>query len=401
MSVLIVGGSVAGLAVADGLRTQGYAGQVTVIDADPALPYDKPPLSKQALKPDWDPVKGLLRPEEHYAQAGIELVLGRTAVSLDVADRGVTLDDGTRLRADHVVLAPGVRARALPAHLMIPGVHTIRTAGDSGAVRAALVDGPQVVVVGGGFIGVEAAAVATDLGAQVTIVEALAAPFVNVFGVEVAQALADWHRSHGIALECGVTVDSIDGAAGVERVRLSDGRELSAQLVLVGLGAIPAIDWLVGSGLALDNGIVCDEAGRTGHPGIWAVGDAAAWWDPTAEQHTRIEHWTTAKEQGAAVAHNIAHPEASTRSAGPVPYFWSDQHGARLQFLGTSAGHDETHVVHGALDEPEFVVLYSRQGRLIGALGRAAARYLMKYRPNIAAGEPIAPLLAVAKEGGT
>ncbi|MFC7493012.1 MULTISPECIES: NAD(P)/FAD-dependent oxidoreductase [unclassified Nocardioides] len=393
MSVLVIGGSVAGLAVADGLRAQDYPGRITVVDADPSLPYDKPPLSKQALKPDWDPVKGLLRPEEHYRDKRVELVTGRTAVALGGERRAVRLDDGTELVADHVVLATGVRARLLPEHMMLPGVHAIRTAADSAAVRAALAGRPRVVVVGGGFIGAEAAAVAADLALEVTIVEALPLPFQHLFGREVAEALAGWHRSAGVRLECGVTVEAIEGVQRVERVRLSDGRELPADLVLLGLGAVPAVEWLEGAGLAIDDGIVCDEHGRTGVPGVWAAGDAAAWRNPATGKHVRIEHWTTAKEQGAAVAHNIA-AGASVRTVGPVPYFWSDQYRRRIQFLGTSAGHDATHLVHGGFDQPEFVVLYTNGGRLIGGLGVAAARHLMRFRGHIAARDPIDQLLA-------
>ncbi|WP_067437560.1 NAD(P)/FAD-dependent oxidoreductase [Nocardioides jensenii] len=393
MSVLVIGGSVAGIAVADGLRSQGYQGAVTVVDADPSLPYDKPPLSKHALKEDWDPIKGLLRPEEHYAAKDIELVTGRTAVALDAVRRTVRFDDGSERQADHVVLATGVRARLLPEELMLPGVHAIRTAADSAAVRAALADRPRLVVIGGGFIGAEAASVAAGMGLEVTIVEALPLPFQHLFGADVAEAMAGWHRAAGVRLECGVMVAGIEGAERVERVRLTDGRVLEVDLVLLGLGAVPAVDWLDGSGLDLDNGITCDEDGRTGLPGIWAAGDAATWRNPVTGDHVRVEHWTTAKEQGAAVAHNIARPDEPARGAGPVPYFWSDQHGLRVQFLGTSAGHDATHLVHGSFDEPEFVVLYAREGRIIGALGVAAARHVMKYRTAISAGERIEGLL--------
>lgn len=384
MSVLVVGGSVAGLAVADSLRAQDYAGRITIVDADEALPYDKPPLSKQALKGDWEPSKGLLRPEEHYPAKNIELVSGRRAVSLDATNRVVRLDDGSLLSADHIVVATGVRARLLPEKMMRPGVHAIRTAEDSAAVRAALQERPRLVVIGGGFIGAEAAAVASGLGLDVTIVETLPLPFLHLFGSGVAESLAGWHRSAGVKLECGVAVTGIEGEGRVESVRLADGRAVDADLVLLGLGAVPVVDWLEGSGIELDGGVVCDEHGRTGVPGIWAAGDIAAWLDPVSGEHRRVEHWTTAKEQGAAVGHNIARPDAPPRTVGPVPYFWSDQYGRRLQFLGTSAGHDATHVAHGSLDDTEFVVLYSREGRLIGGLGSAAARQLMKHRVAIA-----------------
>jgi 3-phenylpropionate/trans-cinnamate dioxygenase ferredoxin reductase subunit len=395
---LIIGASVAGLAAADGLRSQGFTGRVTLVDQEPHLPYDKPPLSKQALRADWDTGRGLLRPETHYEEHGIELLLGRAAVSLDGATRTVELDDTTVLAADHIVLTPGVRARRLPEESMLPGVHPIRNADDSAAVRAALASSSRVVVVGGGFIGAETAAVAAKMGVHVTIVEMLPLPFQHLFGPEVAAALAAWHTTAGVDLVCGVGVDRIEGAGRAERVVLTDGRELDADLVVVGLGAVPAVDWLNGSGVAVDNGIVCDEHGRTSVPGIWAGGDAAAWFDSTSGRHVRIEHWTTAKEHGAAVAHNIAHPGAPAKPAGPVPYFWSDQYGRRLQFLGTSQGHDAVHLVHGGYDGDEFVALYSRGGELIGGLGVAAARHLMKFRPLIAERTPMERVLEPVAE---
>ncbi|MFF5988515.1 NAD(P)/FAD-dependent oxidoreductase [Prauserella flavalba] len=377
MDVLIVGASVAGVATADTLRAQGLQGRIVLLDADPHLPYDKPPLSKQALKPGWEDSKGWLRPEAHYRDNGIELVLGRAARALDAERRVVTLDDGTALSADTVVLATGVRARRLPEPSMLPGVFTIRTWADSRALRDELARRPRLVIVGGGFIGAEVASVAAELGADVTIVEALQHPFQQLFGPEVAAALASRHTAHGVRLRCGQGVDRLEGDGRVERVVLTDGEVLDADVVLLGLGAQPATDWLRGSGVELADGVVCDQFGRTTRTGIYAAGDVAAWWNPVTGVHERIEHWTTAKEQGTAVAHTISGDE---RGVGKVPYFWSDQHGGRLQFLGTSEGHDRSEVVHGSLGSDEYVVLYSKAGRVIGALGLAAARHLMRYR---------------------
>ncbi|MGW1025677.1 NAD(P)/FAD-dependent oxidoreductase [Streptomyces sp. NPDC002577] len=394
MDVLIIGASVAGVAAADTLRAQGLDGKITLVDADPHLPYDKPPLSKQALKDGWKPDKILLRPERHYQDQGIDLLLGRRAVALDGNRRTVRLDDGTELTADAIVLAPGVVARTLPEPSMLPGVFSIRSLDDALAVQEALRAKPRLVIVGGGFIGAEAAAVAAAAGADVTLVEALDLPFSRIFGPDVAAALARRHKAHGVSLVCGSGVDRLEGDGRVERVVLADGRVLDADAVLLGLGAVPATDWLEGSGVVLDNGIECDEFGRTSLPGIYAAGDAASWWNPRTGTHERIEHWTTAKEHGAAVAHNIVNSQAPGRTAGPVPYFWSDQYGSRLQFLGVSKGYDATHVVHGSLQDEEFVVLYGRDGVVIGALGLAATRHLMRYRTLIESGTPWSEVLA-------
>ncbi|OUS92030.1 NAD(P)/FAD-dependent oxidoreductase [Rhodococcus sp. NCIMB 12038] len=386
MDALIVGASVAGVATADALRANGMGGTITLVDSESHLPYDKPPLSKQALKADWDPSTSLLRSEQHYRDKGIDLILGKRAVSLDGSTRTVKFHDGTELTADAIVLATGVTARRLPEDFMLPGVHTIRTLDDSRVVRQALAAKPKLVIVGGGFIGAEAAAVAVELGADVTIVEARELPFSHLFGDPVAQAMATRHHAHGVRLLCGVGVDRVEGRNRVERVVLTDGTVLDADLVVLGLGAVAATEWLAGSGVTVDGGVICDEFGRTAIAGVYGAGDVAAWWDPQAQTHQRIEHWTTAKEHGAAVAHNIVFPSAAGRTAGPVPYFWSDQYGRRLQFLGTSKGFDATHVVHGSLDGNEYVVLYGREGRLVGALGLAATRQLMAFRPLIAKG---------------
>ncbi|MDV7353753.1 FAD-dependent oxidoreductase [Rhodococcus oxybenzonivorans] len=383
MDALVIGASVAGVATADALRAKGLEGKITLVDSEAHLPYDKPPLSKQALSADWDPTTSWLRPEQHYRDKGIDLVLGKRAVSLDRSTRTVAFHDGTELTADVIVVATGVTARRLPEEFMLPGVHTIRTLGDSLAVQQALAADTRLVIIGGGFIGAEAAAVAAELGADVTIVETRELPFAHLFGDSVARAMATQHQAHGVRLRCGVGVDRVEGAGRVERVVLTDGTVLEADLVILGLGAVPASEWLVDSGVTVQDGVICDQFGGTTVAGVYAAGDVAAWWDPQTQTHRRIEHWTTAKEHGAAVAHNILFPAAG-KTAAPVPYFWSDQYGRRLQFLGTSMGFDATHIVHGNLDDNEYVMLYGREGRLIGALGLAATRQLMAFRPLIA-----------------
>ncbi|MEV0057524.1 FAD-dependent oxidoreductase [Saccharopolyspora shandongensis] len=389
MDVLIVGASVAGVAAADALRSLGHTGRVVLVDADPNLPYDKPPLSKQALQPGWDSQKALLRPAPYYQDKSIDLVLGRAAASLDADRKAVTLDDGTELTADAVVIATGVRARRLSESSMLPGVFSIRTLADSRALQQHLARRSKLAIVGGGFIGAEVASVAAELGVTVTIIDVLPLPFQHIFGPEVAAALARRHSAHGVTLVCGQGVDRLDGDGRVQRVVLTNGQAIEADTVLLGLGAEPCVEWLHGSGIELGNGVLCDEFGRTSTPGIYAAGDVAAWWSPTAQVHSRIEHWTTAKEQGAAVAHNITD---GCKTAGSVPYFWSDQYGSRLQFLGTSSGYDQIEVVHGGLDTNEFVVLYGRAGILIGALGLAATRQLMRYRPLIDQRAPMTDL---------
>ncbi|WP_166462556.1 NAD(P)/FAD-dependent oxidoreductase [Amycolatopsis acidicola] len=380
MDVVIVGASVAGVATADALRKAGHDGGITLVDADRHLPYDKPPLSKGALKPDWDARKSLLRPEQHYRDQGIELVLGQPARALDPARPMVTLDSGGEIGGDAVVIATGVRARRLPGMPPLRGVHTIRNLDDSVALRRELSGAPKLVIVGGGFIGAEVASVAVSLGADVTIVEARERPFQHLFGADVALSLARRHDKHGVRLLCGQGVARLSGEAKVEQVVLTDGTVLDADVVLLGLGAEPVVDWLAGSGVRVENGVVCDDSGRTNRRNVYAAGDVAAWWYPTARRHMRVEHWTTAKEQGTAVARAIL---GSSAPAPSVPYFWSDQYGSRLQFLGTSEGYDSSRVSHGSLGTDEYVVLYRKAGTVIGALGLGATRELMRCRALI------------------
>ncbi|ASR35523.1 hypothetical protein BAY61_11535 [Prauserella marina] len=391
--VVIVGASVGGVGVADALRSSGFAGSLVLVDAEPGLPYDKPPLSKQALRPDWEAERGLLRPREHYERHDIRLVLGSAAVALAEGPRGrtlVRLADGSELDAATVVLAPGAKARTLPREVVAPGlsgVHTIRTETDSAEVRASLAPGRRLVVVGGGFIGAEAAGVAAALGADVTIVEQQRLPFLGLFGEAVAGALCRRHTERGITVLGGTKVERIEGEHRAEAVLLADGTRLPADLVLLGLGAVPRVEWLAGSGIALGSGstgILCDEQGRTSRPGVYAVGDAAAWRDAGTGAVRRIEHWTTAREQAAAVANAILRQVRETPPG--VPYFWSDQHGGRLQFLGTTEGFDRAEPVHGSLENgrESWVVLYGKAGVLVGALGLSSARELMPYRRRIA-----------------
>ena len=392
MGTVIVGASVAGVNVAASLRSKGYEGSITLVDQDPRLPYDKPPLSKHALKPDWEPARGLLKPANFYADNGIELVLGQPAVALVPRASGgtVRLADGTELGGERVVLAPGVRARTLGPGGTLRGVHTIRTAEDSERLGAVLAPGRRIVVVGCGFIGAEAAGIARELGCEVTIVERATVPFAHLFGDDIGRALAARHAERGVRLRTGVGVRALRGEEAVSAVELEDGTIVPADAVLLGLGAEPATQWLTGSGLDLRAGIRCDARGRTALPGVYAAGDAAAWYDPESGAWRRIEHWTTAREQAAVVAATIVDPDLSPPVVPSVPYFWSDQYGARLQFLGTADGADDVRLVSGSLEGDQFVALYGREGRLVGALGLDAVRELMRYRGLIAAKAPIA-----------
>ncbi|GAA4873761.1 FAD-dependent oxidoreductase [Saccharopolyspora cebuensis] len=312
-SVLVVGASAAGLSTVEALRRGGYGGAVTVLGAERHLPYDRPPMSKKVLAGDWEPDRARLRPEDALAALRAEFVLGDPATALDPAARTVRTASGRELRGDAVVLATGVRPRTLPGQSGLGGVHVLRTVEDALALRADLLAGERLVVVGEGVLGAEIAATARGMGATVTMVGPQQAPMAAQIGPLVGRRLAELHAGRGVELRLGTGVDGLTAAGErVSGVRLSTGEVLPADVVVVAIGAVPATDWLAGSGLDLDDGVVCDAHCRAA-PGIYAVGDVARWRHEGLGGLVRLENRTNATEQAAAVR-----PPSSASSA-PTP----------------------------------------------------------------------------------
>ncbi|MEA2702546.1 MAG: hypothetical protein QOD63_491 [Actinomycetota bacterium] len=388
-TVVVVGASLAGVQAADTLREKGFGGRVILVGAEPHLPYDRPPLSKELLAGTSTPDEALLRPAGHFDDRGIELVLGTVATGLDFGRRLVHLSvrgaEMVPLGFDGLVIATGAAPRRLPGTSALEGVHVLRTLDDCLAVSAALDASPRVVVVGAGFIGAEVAATCRGRGLEVTVVEALPVPLAKAVGPAIGAALAELHREHGVALRTGVGVAALEGAGRVERVALADGSVIDADLVVVGVGVKPQTAWLEGSGLTLDDGVVCDAA-CVAAPGVVAAGDVARWDNQLFGGLMRVEHWTNAVEQGTAAATSLLAAAAGERPVAfaPVPYFWSDQYGLRIQYLGASRPGDEMVVVDGSLDDRRFVAVYGREGRIVAALAVGRARRLMAYRRMIA-----------------
>ncbi|MBW0101746.1 NAD(P)/FAD-dependent oxidoreductase [Pseudonocardia sp. KRD291] len=347
-TVVVVGSSIGGVRTAQALRTEGFTGRIVLLGRDADLPYDKPPLSKQLLAGSWDTDRITLLGTEAAEAAGIELRLGVGAARLDTADRRIELADGAALGYDAVVLATGAGARPSP-WIAESGVHVLRSLADATALRRDLdVDGP-VVVIGGGFIGAEVAATARTLGREVTVVDPLPAPIGRVIGGAVAEHFTALHHRHDVATCFGVGVEDVRGRAGDLWVRLTDGTELGAGTVVVGIGAVPDDAWLRDSGLLIDDGVVCDRHGRAeGSPDVYAVGDVARWYHPDHDEHVRVEHWTNAVEQAAVVAHNVVRPD-DLRAHRPVEYVWSDQYDWRVQIVGRP-GTATRHQLLGDLD---------------------------------------------------
>ncbi len=386
--LVIVGAAVAGLRAAEAARRFGFTGEISLIGAEPHLPYDRPPLSKEFLTanpPSADPPT--LSGAESLADLGVDLRLGCTATALDPAHRLVRVDNGgtdVDLRYDALIVATGARARTLPCADRLSGVHTLRTVEDARQIRAALDAGARGVVVGAGFIGSEVAASASRRGAPMTVVEALPAPLAGAIGPELATVCAQLHERNGVRVRAGVRVAAIEGDHGqVQRVRLADGTVLPADLVVVGIGAVPNTCWLANSGLTLSGGVVTDEYLAASEPGVYAAGDVARCVNPVfGGEPMRLEHWTTAVEQAVAAARNaVAHLNGEPMSPfQTVPYFWSDWYDTRLQFVGLPSAEEIQVVVGGDRNESGLLAVYRRGARLIGAFGVNKARLITLCR---------------------
>ena len=384
-SVTIVGASLAGMRAAESLRREGFEGTITVVGDETDAPYDRPPLSKQVLAGEWQPERIALYDEAMLEDLQLTWRLGVRAVQFDAASHTVTLGDGERLKADGVVIATGARTRTLRGTEDVAGVYTLRTVADSMAIRSEFEAMPgRVVVVGAGFIGAEVAATARGRGLDVTMVEMAETPLERVLGAEMGRVCADVHIDHGVDLRLGVGVESITGSDRVEQVVLTDGTRLDADVVIVGVGVVPNTEWLEGSGLEIDNGVVCDETCLAA-PGVVAAGDVARWPNRLFGQSMRVEHWDNAIEQGMAAARRLLAGDDGQPFA-PVPWFWSDQYDRKIQLAGRSGPDDEVVVVTGSPAERRFAAIYGRAGRIVAVLGFNRPRHVMQYRRLIAAG---------------
>ncbi len=382
-TVVVVGASLAGLRAAEELRRLEFDGRLVVVGAEPHLPYDRPPLSKELLAGDWTVEQVALR-RQGFDDLDVEWRLGAAATAFDAAGRTVTLAEGEVLAFDGCVLATGATPRVLPDTPALDGIHLLRSLDDCLALRADLDRSPRVVVVGAGFIGAEVAATCRRRHLDVTVLEALPSPMVRGLGPMLGDVLGEMHRDHGVDLRTGVGVAGFEGGDRVERVRLDDGSTIDADVVVVGVGVVPATTWLEGSGLTIDNGIVCDET-LLAAPGITAAGDVCRWPNPLFDgEPMRLEHWTNASEQGVAVAARLVANDAEAVPFAPVPFVWSDQYETKIQVAGHVRGDDRIEVVDGSLEERKFVAAVGRNGRLVGAVAFSRPRVLMQYRRLIA-----------------
>ena len=304
------------------------------------------------------------------------------ATGLDPATHTVSLDSGEAIRGDGVIIATGASPRTL-AGPALAGVHTLRTMADCLALRDELDEATRVAIVGSGFIGSEVAATCRGRGLGVTVIEALPVPLLRALGTEMGGICGQLHPDNGVDLRLGVGVEGLEGSEHVERVRLTDGSAVEAEVVVVGIGVAPETGWLEGSGLTIDNGVVCD-AWCQAAPGVVAAGDVARWHNPLFDTTMRLEHWSNAVEQAEAAARTLLRGTDGMAPFAPVPYFWSDQYTTKIQFLGHSAEGDDVAVVEGAPGDGRFVAAYGRNGRIVGALLVNRAARLPLYKGLIA-----------------
>jgi 3-phenylpropionate/trans-cinnamate dioxygenase ferredoxin reductase component len=384
--IVIVGGGLAAARTAEQLRRADYTGPIVIVSDEVHLPYDRPPLSKEVLRKEVDDV--VLKPREWYDENDVTLRLGSAATSLDTHEQTVTLDDGTVLGYDELVIATGLVPRRIPAFPDLEGIRVLRSFDESMALREHASSARQAVVIGAGFIGCEVAASLRGVGVDVVLVEPQPQPLASVLGEQIGGLVARLHRDEGVDVRLGLGVAEVRGHGQVDTVVLTDGAEVPADLVVVGIGSRPATEWLDGSGIEVDNGVICDEAGRTSAPNVWALGDVASWRNPMGHQ-ARVEHWSNVAEQARVVVPAMLGREVP--SAVVVPYFWSDQYDVKIQCLGEPRATDVVHLVED--DGRKFLAYYERDGVLIGVVGGGMPGKVMKVRGKIAAGTPISEML--------
>ena len=401
-TIVVIGASLAGLRAAEEIRHEGHRGPVIIAGDEVHAPYDRPPLSKQVLSGKWDVERIHHHAPDVLDTLGLEFRLGRRAVALDTSSKVVSLQDGSELHYDGLIVATGASPRRLPGTEGMSKVWMLRTLDDCIGIRADLAaagDAPRVVVVGAGFIGSEVAATCQGIGARVTLLEAYHTPLARVLGDQMGRVCADLHRANGMDLRCSVTVDRLepdpDGPDPVTVV-LDDGTRVPADVVVIGIGVDPSVSWLEGSGLELDNGVRCDGALFAGE-GVVAAGDVANWTRPTTGRPSRVEHWTNAAEGGAASARNLLAGSADAVPYDPVPFFWSDQYTTKIQMIGLAEAGDEVVVVSGSAEEGKLVALYRSGDRLGAVFTLSQPAKLMGYRPLLAAGASFDDALAHAR----
>lgn len=362
--MVIVGGGLAGQRCAEALRRHGFEGPIRIVCAEPHRPYDRPPLSKGVLAGDASTESLPYRTAEWYEENSVTLLLGVAASGLDPKSRLLLLSGGATLGYDRLLIATGSRPRMLPALAGFENVSALRTVDDAVRLGDVVANRPHLAVIGAGFIGQEVAATARRLGAHVTMIEAAACPLVGILGTQMGGWFARLHRSEGVELLCDRTVTAVEGNGRVERLRLSDGRVIEPDHVVVGVGVEADVAWLARSGIEAGGGVPVDPHGRTAIEGVFAAGDAAATYDALLGRHVPGSHWEAAGRQGTRAAKAMLGLEPEPE---PATSFWTDQYGIRIQYLGRAQPADRIEI-DGDPDARCFTATFSRGARTVAAL---------------------------------
>jgi 3-phenylpropionate/trans-cinnamate dioxygenase ferredoxin reductase component len=376
--VVIVGGGLAGQRCAETLRRRGYEDPITMVCAEPVRPYDRPPLSKGVLAGSSPGDSVWLRPREWYDDNEVEVMLGLMGVRLDPVPHVLVVSGGRRIPYDKVLIATGASARQLPFMRGFRNVHTVRTVFDVERLRRQLVPGSRLAIVGAGFIGQEIASTARGLGLEVTLIEAQATPLAGILGERVGGWFGDLHRSEGVDLLTSAMLEGARGNGTVEELKLTDGRSIECDVVVVGVGVAPETGWLKSIGMPPD-GIPVSVGGRTAIPDVFAAGDVAAVFEPRLGRHLRTEHWDSAARGGAAAAQTMLGEE---EKPPPLPSFWSDQSGLRISYVG-HAGIADDHRIEADPSARDLAVIYERDGWPVAALTVDRPRRLAELRAQI------------------
>ena len=384
--ILVIGAGHAAGQLATSLRQAGHPGQITLVGEEAAPPYQRPPLSKKYLAGELEADRLLFKPQDFYEKQDVSLALGRRVASIDVDAAQVTLDDGEHMSWDRLVLATGSRVRRLDVPGSgLAGVHYLRTTADVDAIREDFEHAKRLVIVGGGYIGLEVASVAAARGMSVHVVEQESRLLSRVVSPDISEFYHRVHTDAGVQihLDCGVT--GFDGEGRVSAVRLADGGSLDADLVVIGIGVVPNVELAQDAGLACDNGVLVDEYCRTADPRIFAIGDCTNHPNPLLGRRLRLESVPNALEQAKAAAATLT---GKPTEYAQVPWFWSDQYDLKLQIVGLTDGYDQT-VVRGDMAARQFACFYLKQGRLIAVDAVNSPREFMFSKPAVAVGARI------------
>jgi len=393
---VIVGAGLAGAKAAEALRTEGFDGDLVLLGAEPHRPYERPPLSKGYLHGSAERDTVFVHPPEWYAEHQVDLRVDTAVTAIDRRDHEIVTADGSRVHYDKLLLTTGATPRRLPVPgADLAGIHYLRTLDDSDQLKAALRPGTRVVIVGAGWIGLETAAAARAAGAEVTVLERAELPLLHVFGPQIARVFADLHTDHGVDLRCGVTVAGLEAAAtdpsAAVTVQLADRTRLDADVVIVGIGAVPNTSLAQSAGLDLDNGILVDRHLRTSDPDILAAGDVANAYHPLLGRRLRVEHWANALHQPTVAAKTML---GQTASYDRLPYFFTDQYDLGMEYTGHSdpTGHDQI-VIRGDTDARTFIAFWLRDRRLVAAMNVNVWDVTEPIQQLIRSGEPVDPAI--------